>query len=326
MPGNPSSSQTHVNSMLTNISVAYIQDQSDFIADKVFPIVPVEKQSDRYFVYNKDDWFRDEAQLRAPGTESAGGGYDIDNTPSYYCNKYAWHQDVSDDDRENNDDPLKPDEDATAFCTQKLLIKRETLWQSKYFKTGIWGSDYTGGSTKSGTQLYYWSDTANGTPIINIRNAKTDVKESTGYDPNTLVLGRDVFDVLCDHPVVLERIKYSQKAVVTTDLLASLFDIPRVLVANAVVNTAYKGATASNSFVFGKGALLCYSAPKPGLRVPSAGYTFAWNGLLGAGAYGNRVKNFRMENLESDRIEAEMAFDQKVVGSDLGCFFSGIVE
>jgi hypothetical protein len=58
---------------------------------------------------------------------------------------------------------------------------------------------------------------------------------------------------------------------------------------------------------------------------PTAGYTFSWNGLLGASAMGGRIKKFRMENLSSDRVEIEMAFDQKLVSADLGYFWDTIV-
>ena len=47
----PYSGQVHVDRPLTNISVAYLQNDNDYIADKVFPVVPVMKQSDRFFVY-----------------------------------------------------------------------------------------------------------------------------------------------------------------------------------------------------------------------------------------------------------------------------------
>ncbi|NBO09074.1 MAG: hypothetical protein EBV30_06965, partial [Actinobacteria bacterium] len=65
----PTSGDVHVDAILTNISVAYIQEQAAYVASRIFPTVPVEKQSDKYFIYTKGDWFRDEAQLRAPATE-----------------------------------------------------------------------------------------------------------------------------------------------------------------------------------------------------------------------------------------------------------------
>jgi hypothetical protein len=58
---------------------------------------------------------------------------------------------------------------------------------------------------------------------------------------------------------------------------------------------------------------------------PSAGYTFAWNGYMGAAGAGQRVSRFRMDHLRSDRIELEMSFDQKLVSADLGFFWDAIV-
>ena len=80
------------------------------------------------------------------------------------------------------------------------------------------------------------------------------------------------------------------------------------------------------NFIFGdEQALLTYSERSPGIMKPSAGYTFSWTGMRGAGANGGRIKRFRMEHLESDRVEIEMAFDQKQVASDLGAFFNDVL-
>jgi hypothetical protein len=68
-----------------------------------------------------------------------------------------------------------------------------------------------------------------------------------------------------------------------------------------------------------------YVAPRPSLKMPSAGYIFAWTGLLGAAAYGNRMKRIPMPMLDAERIEGEMAFDLKIVASDLGYMFADAV-
>ena len=54
----PTQADVHINVPLTNVSVAYMQSSSSFIADKVFPKVPVNKQSDLYWKYSKSDWRR----------------------------------------------------------------------------------------------------------------------------------------------------------------------------------------------------------------------------------------------------------------------------
>ena len=140
----PTRQQIHIDKPLTNISVAFMQEADAFIADKVFPIVGVQKQSDTYFQYKKEDFFRDDAQERAKGTESAGGDYDIEQAPPYFCRKYAYHEDVTEDDVVNADTPLQPKQDATENVSHKLLLKREILWASKYFQPGIWATDITG--------------------------------------------------------------------------------------------------------------------------------------------------------------------------------------
>jgi hypothetical protein len=318
----PTASDVHVNKPLTNLAHGYAQDKANYIAAAAFPLVPVQKQGDRYFQFDKGDLLRDEAQVRAPGTESAGSGVAIDNTPNYFCDKYAYHEDIDDDRRANADTPLVPDQEATEQVTQKLLTKREIEWASAYFGTSKWDTDLTGVDASPGANQFLQWDDASSNPAADIAVGAEAIRSATGYSPNTLVLGASVYAQLKNNSSVLERIKYTQKGVVTAELLAALFDVERVLVAKAVYNTAAEGQTASMADIFGKAALLLYAAKSPGIRTPSAGYTFAWTGLLGAGAMGMRIKKFRMEHLESDRVEGEMAFDQKLVAADLGCFFT----
>lgn len=324
----PTRSQIHIDRALTTLSVAYMQDANNFIADKVFPIVPVQKQSDTYFKYKKEDFFRDEAALRANGTESAGGDYEIEQAPPYFCRVHAYHKDVTEQERVNSDDPLSPDKDSTEFVSNKLLLRRENLWAQKYFQPGVWGRDITGvAATPSANQVIQF-DKANSDPIGVFTSEGIKMAEATGKKPNTLVLSPYVFNALKNHPTILERIKYTQKGIVTTDLLATLFEVEHVYVAYAIQNTQAKGKDGNLTFIMGKHALLCYSEKNPGLKKASAGYIFAWKGLKGAGAFGNRVVRIPMPwlGLETERIEGEMAFDMQVVAEDLGTFFKDIVS
>ncbi len=313
----PTRQDVHINEALTNISVAYIQSETAFIADKVFPLVPVKKQSDRYFKYNKEDWMRSQAEVRAPGTESAGGGFSIDNTPTYFCSVIAFHKDIDDQTRQNQSEPIDLDRDATAFVTRQLLLKRELMWQSAFFTTGVWSEDYT--------PTTLWSASGS-TPIDDVERKRDQVEKTTGFRPNVLVVSPDVHTVLKNHSTILERIKYTQRGVVTADLLANLFELDRYLVAKAVVDLSAPGATPAPSFLYSKDALLVYAANEPSIMQPSGGYIFTWDGLLGAGAYGNRIKKFRIEQLSSDRVEGEMAFDARVVAADCGVFFNNVIS
>jgi hypothetical protein len=333
----PSTGDVHISQPLGNISIAYLQKAENFIATKVFPVVGVAKQYDTYYKYTRADFNRDEARLRAPSTESAGGGYSL-STDTYNCKVYAFHKDIDDQDRANYDTVLDADRDATQFITHKMLIKREKLWVNTYFAGGVWANDYDGVASGAGTnEVIQWDDYTNGDPIADVDDAMTTILENTGFEPNTLVLGYRVFKKLKNHPDIIDRVKYTQNiganetVKISAGALANLFfdgGQGRVFIMKSIENTAKEGATESSSFIGGKKALLCYSAPNPGIQQASAGYTFAWTGFMGASAdsEGGRIKKLRMEPIESDRIEAQFAFDQKLVASDLGYFWDTIVS
>lgn len=327
----PTPGDVHVNTPLTNISIAFMQNQAGFVADQVFPNIPVDKQSDRYYTYDRGYFNRDEMQVRAPATESKGAEYKVDNTPSYYAPVYAIHHDIPDQRRANSDSVLKPDQEATELVSMKALIKREKLWVGAFFAGGIWtGGDLDGVAAAPGAgQFLQWNDPAS-KPIEDIRAGVTSVEENTGgFTPNVLILGKRVFDKLIDHPEIIDRVKYGQTApgpaMVGVPELQALFGVQRVLVMKAVENTAAEGVANVHSFIGGKKALLCYAAPAPGLMTPSAGYSFSWTGYTGAGPQGQRISRFRMEHLKADRVECEMAVVQQLIAAELGYFFDTAV-
>lgn len=328
MPLQPSRSDIHVNRPLTTFSVANIQSEDAFIAAKVFPQVAVQKQSDRYFVYTPDYWYRTNAAKRAPASESVGGGYKVDNTPSYFADVWAFHHDIPDDDRANSDEPLSPDEDATAFVTRQLLLRREKQFISQYLTAGTWkGYTYSGSQVDFLPNTHgngYW-DSSSSNPLADIDVIKNQIEQTTGFQPNTMVVTRNVFYALRNNPVVLDRIKYTQRGMVTEDLLASLFGVDKFLVAAAIQNTATEGQTMTNSYMAQNLFWLGYAPAAPSLRTPSAGYIFTWNGRFGSGAYGNRIKKFRMEHLDADRIEGEMAFAMNVISNSMAAMGTSVL-
>ena len=121
----PSRSDVHpVDVPLSNISLMYMQEAEGFVADRAFPVNPVSKQSDRFFIYDKGDFTRDEMEQRAPSTESAGGNYKI-STSTYSAQVWALHRDVDNQVRANADSPLQLDREAAIWLAQKALLRKE---------------------------------------------------------------------------------------------------------------------------------------------------------------------------------------------------------
>ena len=311
----PTQGDVHVDAVLTNMSVAYLQEAYAFVAANAFPTVPVNKQSDLYFTYTQADFFRDSVQPRADGTESAGTGYGL-STASYSTLVYALHKDIGDQVRENSDNPLNPDMDATRFLSQQMLISQERDWATNAFSTGIWDTDSTPSTL--------WS-AASSTPITDVQTGINTMLTNTGYVANTLVMSYAVWSILKNHSDVVDRYKYTSADSITTDLLAKVLGVDRIHVMASTYNSAAEGASASYSQIGDKDALLCYVPAAPGLMTPSAGYNFTWSGVGGGLGTSTAISRFRMDHLRADRIEIQSAWDFKVVSSALGYFFSNCV-
>lgn len=318
---NPTSQQVHVDRPLTNISVAYMQEQDDFIADKVFPVVAVDKSTGLYYEYDKEAFARDHSKPRADGTESAGSGFKT-STSGYNCLPVeGFHKDLGDQLMDDFDEPLEPKRDATEFVTRVLLLGRERKFANAFFQPGVW--------SQQGTPANLWSNFATSDPISDIEDAKVTVHKGGLMEPNTLVLGAEVFKELKQHPVILDRIKWGgsnpDPAKITTQMLAGLFDLKKVLVGKAVSVTSNEGETFAANYTYGKHALLCYAAERPSLMLPSAGYIFGWRGVSQGMGYNMAVKSFRLEHLESERVEGKFAYDMKKVADSCAYFFNAVI-
>jgi len=296
-----------------------------FAAGEIFPLCPVEKQSDNYAVYDTGDLLRDEAKERAPSTESAGGNYDIDTSPMYACRNYAFHKDVDDDTADNADQPIDSYKDAMQYCIQKLLIKRERIFIANFVKASVWTTNMTGvASGPSTNQFTRWSASGS-TPVADVDEWCNIIEGLTGEWPNVLAIAPDVLSALKTNDDIVGRIKYTQKGIITTDILAELFDLEKVVVLRGVYNTAKKGAATSVSRMTSGQAILTYAAPRPSTENYSGGYIFAWKGRYGSNKVGARVKRYRMEELNGERVEAELSFDARIVAPDMGVYASSVV-
>lgn len=328
MPITPNT--VHMDSILTNLSVAFFQDPAAYVADKVFPVVPVQKKSDKFFVFDKESLLRDEAAPRGPKDLAAEVDSDVAQD-DYSCTTYSAKKLVPDEVVANADTPYDPTRHAVEVVTQKLRTKAETLFASNFLSAGKWGTDIAGADTNpTDSQVLRWS-AANSSPLGNIEDAKLEVQQKSGFIPNTLVIGYTVWSVLKRHPEIIDLIKYDGQSgtgtrqQLTEDAVAQVLGLENVYVSRAVVNTAKEGKAAAYSSVVGKGALLTYTTGSPALDSPTAGYTFLWDGISeGLGAtIGTR--SYPVTERRSTAIESDIAIDQKIVAKDLGVFFNGIV-
>lgn len=271
----PNVRSTIVAGPLANVSVAY--RNRSYIGDEVFPIIDKVAPKAKILEYLKGAWFRDEAGIRGPGSRANRGGYPTDYI-DVLTKEYAFAKEVTDEDRRDSKvmgaPPLKPDQDAIEFCSDKIDLSKERRVASLCL-TGTW----CGVAGEDAAGLWAPNDDTN-TFVTDVLARIETIRAATGMKPNRMWIDHGTYNALKKVDALLDRIRYTQRGILTADLIAAMFDLDRVLIGEAIYSSA-KETKAGTDFTAvnvweknaGKGsAFLYYAPPAPGLKTPSAGY------------------------------------------------------
>ena len=306
---------------LQNVSIAYRNRL--YIADRVFKLIDNIPPEAKIAKYLKGAWFRDEAQMRGPGGEAMRGGFPI-GWIDLFLKEFSFAKEVTDEDREiaaaQGAAPLQPDQDAVEFAQDRVLLKREVRL-STLIKATVWSGIAAGGTDAAGA----WAAGTGNSFLTDIKTKKALIQSNTGLEPNVLLIDNGTYTSLTEESTILDKIKYTQKGVLTSELLAAILDLDEVIVAGAVKSTANE-TKAGTDFTAariwevntGKGmGFLFYRPPAPGLKVPAAGY-MARGGAGNGFKNGMRLTTWREASRHQDVYEAAEKSDIVVSGADLG--------
>lgn len=122
-----------------------------------------------------------------------------------------------------------------------------------------------------------WSDPAS-KPSEDIRDGREAVRRMIGRKPNVLVLGPTVFNVLAEHPAIMDKFKYTSHDSLTEAMLAKYFQVDEVIVGNAVALAEGAADDAPADDIWGNNAILLYRAGS-NFMVPAFGYTYRLKGF-----------------------------------------------
>ncbi len=303
----------YVDTLLTAISIGY--SNPDYIAPLIAPVVPVPRPTGFVPTYMQSDWFRNNANRRGTGTLSRRGSFQL-GTDTYAVVRDSFGFELADEVRDATMEPYNMDRDGTLFATDKVLMAQEMDFSTRLFTTGVW-TDAAG--------YVQWNDYGASTPLLLVVQALDDIEGRIGREGNTIIMGKQVFTTLRWHPDLLDTIKYTQRAILTEELIASLFGIDKLLIGRGIYTASPEG-TAEASVVYqriwGKHMLVLYNPPAPSLITPAAVYNFIWQRVPGASSY---MRRFREEGRELDVLEANGYHDYHVTSARSGQFYANIV-
>lgn len=301
------------NAALTDFALWYMQQDSNFIAEKIAPPLKVAKENDKYYKFDRGNW-RTTYDIRQITSEANRTNMPVLSTDSYSVEQHSLFDLVDYREISNADNALTPRQDAVASIMEQLMVNREVAVAQTFFTTTAVGSKL------SGSTATQWDYTSTTTPIEDITARMFAVNAEIARMPNTAYTGPDVWRVLKNHADVLDRIKYTQKGVVGTDLLASLLGVNQFLVGNGVQMTTVEGeASEAVAYIYADNVLVSYVNPNPSKKALTHGHIFTTE------SGGVTVREWDQQANSSVHIEGSIFYDDKIVCSlCAGGFFDAL--
>lgn len=310
----PEARDLHVDSVLTNMSVKYRNEE--MIWREILPEVKVNKRSDIYYKYDKDSGFRVYDDKIGPKSEANEIDYSV-SKDNYSVKDHALADYVSQEEIDNSDSPLAPEMDANDHLNDSLDVVQEQRVASMVFAAAT----YPAGNkvTLSGTSQ--WSGTADD-PIKNVQ----DAVEGCFVRANTLVFGIDAWLVFRRLPEILDAVKAIAGTslaggLATPSAVANLFEVDRILIGRSRYITTKEGQASTFARLWGKHmAALHLKSGNPGVRSITFGKTFVETNRLTMRMF-DQKKGLKGAHY----LKVGWNSDEKIIASDLGYFIENAV-
>lgn len=268
----PSGADAHLDVPLSNFAVSAFSDGTqDFVADQLFPSVPVGKRSDKYYKIEKDAFLRlpPEGALRAAKTEARRVEFAV-SSDAYYAHNYALANENALEDLANADTALALRANSVRLVTAQLRRAQE----DRIARLVTSATNLSSGTLLTGSRK--WNDFVGSDPIGDVTTAQAFIRSRTGLVPNTGVVDWDTIKVVRRHPQLLDLYKYDRGGQITMAELMEAFDLQRILVGRAIRENSREGGTSSMTNIWGNNFLVCYTEQGTGLQTTTLGVRMAW--------------------------------------------------
>lgn len=271
--GNMTAAQARVvDPILTTVAQGY--RNAEMVADYLFPVVPVEQRGGKIIQFGRED-FRAYNTGRAPGSNTKRVQYGYMGNP-YALESHSLEGAVPFEIMQDANSVPNIDMGRIAVSKTQNIILLGSEVAAASIATNVANYGANNKVTLAGTSQ--WSDYSGvSDPSKDIETAKEQVRSQTGKRANTVLLSPKAFNALKQHPKIIDRIKFTGRDSVTTDILAALWSVSRVVVGDAVYEDASTGSLAD---VWGKDVVVAYTeiGTLADAGLPSYGYTYRLRG------------------------------------------------
>lgn len=309
MPSKPS--DVHVNAPLTNFALQ-LRNRA-FVAEQVFPVLTVVKESDVYYTFSREE-LRDVDTLRAAGALAKEVEW-VPSTATYTAEEYALRHLLADRIVNNADAPVRP-----RMNTVSKLLKWIQLGQEKRVQAIAQNSSNSVATVAVSPK---WDGTS---PTIerDIDTAKDSVRNNAGVEPNAILLPENVKDVVKRDATLRDLIRYvinlgegNRDLLMNGELPPVMFNLA-IIVAGATEDTSKIGATSSIAKIWTDAVPVFYREMAPSLDAVTWGMIMRVQNPI--------VKAYRDENRNGEYIEVSQIQSEELVTANAANLLTDVLS
>ena len=298
--------ELRINAYLSEVARGY--SNNSFIAESLFPVINSDLEKVDIFEFNKEAFqvYDTERAIRANSNVISPKGFKK-HTTTLTEHDLAYPIDYREEEEARK---IKLQVHATNVVTQGLLLKLETQCASLAQDPNKYPA--TNKIALSGTSQFTHKDSD---PVGVIDDAKDAISRQIGQDPNTLVMGQEVWESLKRNESLKGLIANSTNKIVTLNLLKEFFEVENIVIGKAI----YSNANDQFARVWGNNIILAY-VPKLNARTeydPAFAYTIRKKDALQIDEYekeGNKVRYIRATDI----------YTPFLVGAEAGYLISNV--
>jgi len=294
----------HNDQVLSALSVKYTN--RDYVGKMFLPEFGVNKETGKYRIFERAGYFKGAPKVAdgAPVPE-ATNAY---SEGTYSCYERAIKDIVTDRAVQYADAPVQPMSDTVEFLTEKVLLAQEIdIWNAITGTSGLQQSGYY--TALTGTTA--WVDGTDPDILGDMSTAIKAISLAVGKRPNMIAFNTEVAEAVAQDDKIIEILKHHSMDMVTGIGLPGSIRSMKIVIADALYNSADEGLTASYAYVISDNAVCAYVEGGSPLNL---GRTFV--------ASQQRVDRWRDEDRKGTFVKVHKVYSPKLMVLGSGYMFT----
>lgn len=259
-----------------------------FVADQLFPRVPVMSRGGKIISFGRED-FKLYNTRRAAGTAARDVTFGHDGLP-YALEDHSLNGLVPIE--KMQEQAAVPGINAASIAVKKVDRLMTLSYEKRAADVARLAASYAGSNKLVLAGATRW-DTTTGVPVADINAGREAIRQKIGMYPNFILMPPKPLTGLKEHASIRDQFKYTTMESVTLSMIAAKFDIPNAIMAPAV----YVDDAGLQQDVWGNDVILAY-IDVSGLEdagSPSAFYGYELDGypVVAAPYYDNDKRSWK---------------------------------